>query len=80
MGRRKQNSRVKTVSINMETGTVAIPTDRESQVHEKNIHRGGEKNVLHRNNEPFCINSVEKKVRYKSQSCYLNMSTIADFH
>jgi len=43
MGRRKQNSRVKTVSINMETGTVVIPTDRESQVHEKNIHRGGGK-------------------------------------
>ena len=43
MGRRKQNSRVKTVTVNMETGTVVIPTDRESQVHEKNIHRGGGK-------------------------------------
>ena len=67
MGRRKQNSRVKTVTVNMETGTVVIPTDRESQVHEKNIHRGGGKKCTAKKYEPFYINSVEKKVRHKSQ-------------
>ena len=80
MGRRKQNSRVKTVSINMETGTVAIPTVENLKYMRKIFIGEEKKNVLHRNNETFCINSVEKKVRYKSQSCYLNMSTIADFH